>query len=84
MRSKEIRADGCSSDPDNHPRHYTQKGIECIEAIEASMDTGGFVCFCKGNAIKYLWRMGLKGDLLEDAKKAQWYINRIVKTLEAL
>ena len=47
------------------------------------MDTGGFVCFCKGNAIKYLWRMGLKGDLLEDAKKAQWYINRIVKTLEA-
>ena len=41
------------------------------------------MCFCKGNAVKYLWRMGLKGDLLEDAKKAQWYIDRIVKTLEA-
>jgi hypothetical protein len=63
-----------------NPPHYDSGGaLECIEAIEA---LGIGPEFCRGNALKYLWRLGRKGDALEDAKKAQWYINRLVKGLE--
>jgi hypothetical protein len=57
----------------NHPPHYTAhpSGVECIEITE-------HYNFNIGNAIKYLWRAGLKEgvDELEDLKKAVWYINR--------
>ena len=38
--------------------------------------------FCIGNAIKYLWRAGLKGDAIEDLRKAAWYINNEINRLE--
>lgn len=57
----------------NHPSHYTQGGIECIEAIKASLGTDGFVDYCKGNVIKYLWRWRDKGGV-EDIEKAQVYL----------
>lgn len=58
----------------NNPKHYTNhpSGIECIEVTE-------HMNFCIGNAIKYLWRAGLKDDALEDLKKAEWYINREIE-----
>lgn len=62
----------------NHPSHYTGT-IECIDALE-SIGVGRD--FCLGNAIKYLWRLGKKDDALQDARKAQWYVNRLVKLLE--
>lgn len=69
-----------SPDIVNEPPHYQGvSGIECIDAIE-SMGCG--VDFCRANAVKYLWRLGKKGAALEDAKKAQWYINRLVQQLE--
>ena len=43
-------------DPVNKPIHYNQGGIECIDAIEASMTNEGFCNYCKGNIMKYLWR----------------------------
>lgn len=59
------------NDPVNHPAHYTShpSGVECIEITE-------HLNFCIGNAIKYLWRAGLKSDQVEDLKKARWYIDR--------
>jgi hypothetical protein len=59
------------SDPVNHPSHYTNhpSGVECIQVTEHKN-------FCVGNAIKYLWRAGEKGDYVEDLQKAIWYINR--------
>jgi hypothetical protein len=55
----------------NHPTHYTShpSGVECIQITE-------YFNFCIGNAIKYLWRAGLKGDAIEDLKKARWYVDR--------
>lgn len=55
----------------NHPPHYTShpSGVECIEIVQ-------HMNFCLGNAIKYIWRAGLKGDEVEDLKKARWYIER--------
>lgn len=64
------------SDPINPP-HY-QGAIECIEVIEG---LGIGKEYCRGCAIKYLYRLGRKGDPLEDAKKAAWYCNRLVKEL---
>ena len=59
------------NDPVNHPKHYTEhpSGVECIEITEHRN-------FCVGNAIKYLWRAGLKGEQVEDLRKARWYIDR--------
>jgi len=62
--------------PDNveHPSHYTAhpSGVECIAITE-------HFNFNLGNAIKYLWRAGLKGDQVEDLRKAAWYINREIE-----
>lgn len=61
----------------NNPPHYNQGDIECIDAIESALGKEGFEAYCRGNAIKYLWRIGLKHrDNNEDWEKANWYINR--------
>lgn len=65
-----------ANDMVNHPPHYTAGGVECIEAIEEALGRDGFVAYCRGNAIKYTWRAGLKGDWREDLKKAAWYLDR--------
>ena len=64
-------------DPVNHPSHYTQGGIECIEAIKASMSNEEYLGYLKGNAIKYIWRYRNKGKAAEDLDKARWYLNRL-------
>jgi len=61
----------------NHPKHYNQAGIECIDAIKAA--TGdGFENYLQGNIIKYIWRYQYKNGV-EDLKKAQWYINKLIE-----
>lgn len=66
-------------DPVDHPKHYNDhpSGIECITVVE-------WLTFNVGNAIKYLWRAGLKGSTLEDLRKARWYIDREIGRLEEL
>lgn len=66
----------------NHPPHYTNGSIECIDAIEASMSKEGFQGYCKGNALKYIWRYEKKGGT-EDLRKSIWYISRLIKSIEA-
>ena len=61
------------SDAVNQPSHYTRGDIECIDAIRAALGEEGFEAFCRGNAIKYNWRAGLKVDAGEDLAKAVWY-----------
>lgn len=66
------------SDRVNHPPHYTAdpSGVECI-AITRHRN------FNVGNAIKYLWRAGLKDDArhIEDLQKARWYIDDEIERL---
>lgn len=70
------------SDNVNHPSHYNQGGIECIDAIKAAtVGKTGIEAFCVGNAIKYLWRYEEKNGL-EDVHKSAWYIERLIKELE--
>lgn len=65
----------------NHPQHYTsdKSGVECIEITRHRN-------FNIGNAIKYLWRAGIKDDAkqIEDLKKAIFYINDEINRLESL
>lgn len=67
----------------NHPPHYKKGGIECIEAIRASMGVEEFAGYLKGNVIKYVWRYREKGHPVEDLKKAHWYLDRLVEHVEA-
>ena len=66
----------------NHPPHYTDGEIECIEAIEASLTPEEFRGYCKGNLMKYNWRERLKGGT-KSLKKAQWYLDRLIAFDEA-
>ena len=65
----------------NHPKHYNKHGVECIQAIRATLTDEEFRGYCKGNVIKYTWRERYKNGL-EDLKKATWYINRLVQDLD--
>lgn len=62
----------------NHPPHYTAGGIEVIDAIEAWQ-----LGFHLGNVVKYVARSAHKGSELEDLKKASWYLNRRIQSLES-
>lgn len=65
----------------NHPKHYTQGGIECIDAIAAAtINKQGIEAACVANIIKYLWRYEAKNGA-EDVNKARWYIDRLIKEL---
>lgn len=66
------------SDNVNHPAHYTSGGIECIEAIKASMTAEQYRGYLKGNTLKYLWRYDQKGGL-EDLQKAKVYLNWLIQ-----
>lgn len=59
----------------NHPPHYRQGDVECIDAIEAALTPEEFRGHCKANALKYIWREKHKGQD-ESLKKAIWYLNR--------
>lgn len=69
------------ADQINHPPHYNQGGIECIDAIEAALGREGFIAFLRGQVIKYQWRLGHKGDAEVEAAKANWYGRRLTELL---
>ena len=70
------------SDPVNNPAHYNHKGVEAIAAIEASMTDEEFQGYLKGNCMKYLWRYKYKGKPVEDLKKAQWYLDKLIASVD--
>lgn len=67
----------------NHPSHYKAKnGMEVIDVIEAfTANLEGYEATHTGNVIKYICRWKEKNGL-EDLKKAQWYLNRLIKNIE--
>ena len=71
-----------SPDMVNHPKHYTQGDIECIDALKAAtVGKRGIEAVCVANVIKYLWRYEEKNGI-EDVRKAKFYIERLLKELE--
>ena len=79
LGEEEKTDDSGSTDPVNHPSHYTWSSIEPIDAIEAWQ-----LPYHLGNVVKYVSRAGHKdkSKTLEDLKKANWYLSRYIKMLE--
>lgn len=69
------------SDSVDHPPHYNNGSIECIDAIaSATVGLDGIEAVCTGNIIKYTWRWKKKGKI-EDLRKARWYLDRLITHL---
>lgn len=64
-----------TGDSVNSPPHYKQGDIECIDAIQAALTEDEFRGYCKGNALKYIWRERHKGGE-ESLRKGWWYLSR--------
>jgi hypothetical protein len=77
IRDGQVRLIKALTDNVNHPPHYKVGGIETIDFIEAKS-----LSYNLGNVVKYITRADHKGNTLEDLKKAQWYLNREVQTME--
>ena len=65
----------------NHPKHYTQGEIECIEVIKYinnKLHMEGYEGYCLGNFIKYIWRCNFKNGW-EDINKAIFYLDKLLE-----
>ena len=64
-----------------HPKHYTNGSIECIDAMVAAFGKEAVMVYCRVNAFKYIWRSDLKGRV-EDIQKAAWYLRKYLELAE--
>lgn len=69
------------SDPVNHPDHYTQGSIECIDAMIETQGVQAVRDYCICNAFKYIWRHNSKNND-QDIRKAKWYIDKYLELTE--
>tara|TARA_R100000655_G_scaffold40662_2_gene76446 strand:- start:1157 stop:1426 length:270 start_codon:yes stop_codon:yes gene_type:complete len=66
----------------NQPPHYTNQGeVECIDYIKQQLGDN-FRYYLEGTAIKYLHRFKYKDKEIEDLKKHQFYINKLIEEIE--
>ena len=63
----------------NHPSHYNQGGIECIDAMASAFGKDDVKAFCKLNAFKYLWRLGCKDEEIQEVGKIKWYLDKYLE-----
>jgi len=68
----------------HHPEHYTQGEIECCQALHAMLGDVGYLGYCRGNAVKYLWRCMYKDSTSTDLRKARWYAEEAIKVADRL
>lgn len=68
----------------NHPNHYTNSKVECIDALESMTEnyTNVLDAELSWQIVKYIWRHPFKFKPLEDLKKARWYLDRLIKKIE--
>lgn len=66
----------------NHPYHYANSGIECIDVMENIFGSDKVQSFCLCNAFKYIFRCMHKNNTIEDLKKADWYIKKFIELNE--
>lgn len=67
------------SDMVNHPKHYMQCSLECIDAMHIVLGDKGLIDYYIGNAFKYIWRHPFKENPEQDMEKAKWYIDHAVE-----
>lgn len=72
------------TDPVSHPAHYTAGRFEVIDILEDTVNDAPTIIVggLQWQTLKYLLRMWRKGNPLQDAQKARWYLNRLIDRLE--
>ena len=68
-----------TGDAVDHPPHYNNNKIECIDYLEDSLGDG-FDYYLEGNVKKYLHRWRYKNEPVEDLRKARWYLEKLIET----
>ena len=61
----------------NHPAHYNQGDIECIDAMIAAKGIEAVKNFCDCSVFKYEWRLGHKDESTQEIDKMIWYLNKL-------
>tara|TARA_R110002020_G_scaffold298029_4_gene513749 strand:+ start:219 stop:686 length:468 start_codon:yes stop_codon:yes gene_type:complete len=82
VKSSDVRVDLDrldKGDDVNHPAHYNNGEIECIDAIEAMLTSEEFIGYLRGNSLKYRWRFRYKKQPVEDMMKAGWYEEKLLQ-----
>lgn len=75
---RRYRDKGATTDAVAHPAHYTSGGIECIDAMESALTREEFRGYLRANILKYIWRYDRKGAPVQDLRKAEWYLRRLI------
>lgn len=78
---KKIKEEDSSDKEVDSPAHYNTGAVECIEAIGSTLSGEEFQGYCRGNAMKYLWRCMYKGKTKQDLEKCRWYLDKLLSTL---
>lgn len=69
-----------------HPSHYNAGSIECIDALDSMMDSYSDVhpklASYAWQVVKYVWRAPIKGNMLRDLRKADFYLDRLIRKIE--
>ena len=63
----------------NHPSHYCQGDMECIEGLIGAFGKKEVATFCKINAMKYIWRLGHKDEEAQEIGKIKWYLDKYLE-----
>lgn len=63
----------------NHPSHYCQGDMECIDGLIGAFGRKEVATFCKINAMKYIWRLGHKDDEAQEIGKIKWYLDKYLE-----
>jgi hypothetical protein len=66
-----------------HPEHYGgDTPYECVKVLRAWLTPEQYEGFLRGNALKYLCRVGKKDEAVQELKKAKWYVEKLIETEE--
>lgn len=63
----------------NHPSHYNQGDIECIDAMIAAKGLEKTIAFCECSVFKYDWRLGNKDAEEQEVGKIKWYLDKYLE-----
>ena len=63
----------------NHPSHYNQGDIECIDAMISAKGLEKTIAFCECSVFKYDWRLGNKDAEEQEVGKIKWYLDKYLE-----
>lgn len=69
------------NDPVNKPSHYNAGKYETIDIIVDTLGDWEAISYCHGNVLKYTIRLWNKGNPIQDAEKAKWYLNKMIELM---